>query len=88
MDAADAAAIASICGAIVGIVTVGGQVFLARQARATHKMVNGMAARRKRTDRAEGAKLALSGEPHVGVPTAAPTATATAELAEQPVRSK
>jgi inosine-uridine nucleoside N-ribohydrolase len=58
VDASDAAAIASVCGALVGVVTVAGQVYLARQARATHKMVNGMASRRRRTDRAEGARLA------------------------------
>jgi hypothetical protein len=50
----DAAAIASVCACVVGVVNVIGQVVLNRHVEKVHKTVNGMSTRRARRARAEG----------------------------------
>lgn len=54
MDAADAAAIASVCAAVVGVATLATNVYLAKQGEKIHGLVNGMSERRARTARAAG----------------------------------
>lgn len=63
MNPNDAAAIAAVCAALVGLATVVGQVMVSRQVHKVHTLVDGMAARRVRRARAEGVASVAKAHP-------------------------
>lgn len=67
MSPADAAAVASICACLLGVVNTIGQVYLGRKAASTHNLVDGMAKRNVRRARAEGVASATSKPPPPGM---------------------